>query len=161
MNGGLVVAGVFLVGGVCHGYLVHRLRRDRTGPPAWWTPSAPSSPTATSSAGAVRASAATTGGVTSTDLLIVTGQLAIAHQAGTLGRVLVDAIGVSLTTLLLFGALNLSLILFDFPKRLALPHMRDDLGSSTGAAVPPANDPPNSGGHSSPRSPRNWDSPVR
>ncbi|MCX5262352.1 hypothetical protein OOK27_51005 [Streptomyces canus] len=78
--------------------------------------------------GVVRASAATAGGVTSTGLLIVTGQLAIAHQAGTLGRVLVDAIGVSLTSLLLFGALNLSLILFNFPKQLALPHMRDDLG---------------------------------
>ncbi|MFF7550861.1 hypothetical protein ACFZCU_45755 [Streptomyces canus] len=59
----------------------------------------------------------------------MTGQLAIAHQAGTLGRVLVDAIGVSLATLLLFGALNMSLVLFNSRKRLALPHMRDDLGS--------------------------------
>ncbi|MEU9331137.1 hypothetical protein AB0D91_46785 [Streptomyces canus] len=130
MNGGLVVGGVFLVGGVCHGYLVHLLRRDPAKASRMVDTFCSVLPYSDEFCrGAVRASAATAGVVTSTGLLIVTGQFAIAHQAGTLGRVLVDAIGVSLATLLLFGALNMSLILFNFPKRLALPHMRDDLGS--------------------------------
>jgi hypothetical protein len=130
MNGGLVVGGVFIAGGVFHGYLFRRL---------WSDPARAARRVDTFCSvfpysdefcrGVVRASATATGGVTSVGLLIVTGQLAIAHQTGTLGQVLLGAIGVSLAALLLCIALNLSVILFNFPKWLALPHMREDLGS--------------------------------
>ncbi|WP_406130180.1 hypothetical protein OHQ89_51515 [Streptomyces canus] len=130
MNGGTVLGGAFIVAGLFHGYLVIRL---------WRNPATAARLVDNFSSvfpysdefcrGMVRASAATTGGVTTAGLFAVIGQAAMAHQAGTLGRDLLDAMIASLVALFLFIALNMSLTLFNFPKRLAPPHMRDDLGS--------------------------------
>ncbi|MFF7551209.1 hypothetical protein ACFZCU_47610 [Streptomyces canus] len=108
MNGGTFLGGVVIVAGLFHGYLVIRLWRNPARAARLVDNFSSAFPYGDEFCrGMVRASTATTGGVTTAGLFAVVGQAAMAHQTGTLGQDLLDAMIASLVALFLFIALNM------------------------------------------------------